>query len=71
MEALEGLRIPTPVGEVEMRGCDHQAVLPMIFGVTRRDPRFPFLVGGDLVTIPGRDVMPTCEDIRRARERAQ
>jgi branched-chain amino acid transport system substrate-binding protein len=71
VEALEGLRIPTPVGEVEMRGCDHQAVLPMIFGVTRRDPRFPFLVGGDLVTIPGRDVMPTCEDIRRARERAQ
>ena len=33
--------------------------------------RFPFLVAGDLVTIPPRDVMPTCEDIRRARERGQ
>jgi branched-chain amino acid transport system substrate-binding protein len=71
INALEGLRIRTPVGEVEMRTCDHQAMLPLFFGVTRRDPRFPFLVAGDLVTIPGRDVMPTCEDIRRARERAQ
>jgi len=71
INALEGLRIRTPVGEVEMRTCDHQAMLPLFFGVTRRDPRFPFLVAGDLVTIPGRDAMPTCEDIRRARERAQ
>jgi len=71
INALAGLRIRTPVGEVEMRTCDHQAMLPLFFGVTRRDPRFPFLVAGDLVTIPGRDAMPTCEDIRRARERAQ
>lgn len=69
--ALEGLRIPTPVGEVEMRACDHQAVLPMIFGVTRRDPRFPHLVAGEPTVLPGRDVMPTCDDVRRARERAQ
>lgn len=69
--ALEGLRIPTPVGEVEMRACDHQAVLPMIFGVTRRDPRFPHLVAGEPVVLPGRDVMPTCDDVRRARERAR
>lgn len=71
VEALEGLRIPTPVGEVEMRACDHQAVLPMIFGVTRRDPRFPHLVAGEPTVLPGRDVMPTCDDVRRARERAQ
>ncbi|MER3456006.1 MAG: amino acid ABC transporter substrate-binding protein [candidate division GAL15 bacterium] len=71
VEALEGLRIQTPVGEVEMRACDHQAVLPMIFGVTRRDPRFPHLVAGDPTVIPGANVMPTCEDIRRARERAR
>lgn len=71
VEALEGLRVPTPMGEVEMRGCDHQAVLPIIFGVTRRDPRFPHLVAGDPTILPGRDVMPTCEDVRRARERAQ
>lgn len=71
VEALEGLRIRTPVGEVEMRACDHQAVLPMIFGVTRRDPRFPHLVAGDPVVLRGGDVMPTCEDVRRARERGR
>ncbi|MDR7440141.1 MAG: ABC transporter substrate-binding protein [Armatimonadota bacterium] len=67
IEALEGLRIRTPVGEVEMRACDHQAVLPLFFGRTRRDPQFPFLMAGNLVTIPGREAMPTCEDIQRAR----
>ncbi|MDQ7829279.1 MAG: ABC transporter substrate-binding protein [Armatimonadota bacterium] len=71
VDALENLRIPSPVGEVEMRACDHQVVLPMIFGVTRRDPRFPFLVGGDLVTVPPSDVMPTCEDIERSRRQAR
>ncbi|MDR7416791.1 MAG: ABC transporter substrate-binding protein [Armatimonadota bacterium] len=67
IEALEGLRIRTPVGEVEMRACDHQATLPLFFGRTKRDPQFPFLVAGDLMTVPAREVMPTCEDIQRAR----
>ncbi len=71
VDALEGLRIPTPMGEVEMRACDHQAVLPIIFGVTRRDPRFPHLVAGDPVILRGADVMPTCDDIRRARGQAR
>ncbi len=71
IDALEGLRIRTPMGEVEMRACDHQAVLPIIFGVTRRDPRFPHLIAGDPVLLRGADVMPTCDDIRRARGQAR
>ncbi|MDR7555198.1 MAG: ABC transporter substrate-binding protein [Armatimonadota bacterium] len=67
IDALEGLRIATPVGPVEMRPCDHQAVLPLFFGVTKKTPQFEFLVASDIVTIPGPEVMPTCDDIRRAR----
>jgi branched-chain amino acid transport system substrate-binding protein len=68
IDALEGLRIGSPVGPIEMRACDHQVVLPLFLGVTRRSPRFPdFLTAADIQTIRGEDVMPTCDDIRRAR----
>lgn len=67
IDALEGLKINTPVGEVEMRTCDHQAVLPLFLGVTKKTSQFEFLVATDIVTLRGADVMPTCDDIRKAR----
>ncbi len=67
VDALEGLRIGTPVGQVEMRSCDHQAVLPLFLGTTKKTPQFEFLVATDISTLRGEDVMPTCDDIRKAR----
>lgn len=67
VDALEGLKINTPVGQVEMRACDHQAVLPLFLGVTKKSPQFEFLIAGDIVTLRGEEVMPTCDDIRKAR----
>jgi len=67
IDALEGLKIKTPVGEVEMRTCDHQAVLPIFAGVTKKSPQFDFLVASNIITLRGPEVMPTCDDIRRVR----
>jgi branched-chain amino acid transport system substrate-binding protein len=67
IDALEGLKISSPVGEIEMRACDHQAVLPMFLGVTKKTSQFEFLVASDIATLRGVDVMPTCDDIRKAR----
>lgn len=67
VDALEGLRISTPVGQVEMRSCDHQAVLPLFLGTTKKTQQFEFLVATDISTLRGEDVMPTCDDIRKAR----
>jgi branched-chain amino acid transport system substrate-binding protein len=67
IDALEGLRIRTPVGMVEMRACDHQAVLPMFAGLTQKSPKFDFLVASNIVTFRGPQVMPTCAEIRRLR----
>lgn len=67
INSLEGLTVDSPVGPVRMRACDHQAVLPMFMGVTRRSPKYPFYIGGDMSTIPGEDTMPTCEEIMKAR----
>jgi branched-chain amino acid transport system substrate-binding protein len=67
IDALEGLKIDSPVGEVEMRACDHQAVLPIFLGVTKKVPQYDFVISSDIVTLSGKDVMPTCEEIRKAR----
>lgn len=68
IDALEGLVIDTPVGEVEMRACDHQAVLPIFLGVTKKVPQYPFLIATDIKTLPGSEVMPSCEEIAQARK---
>jgi branched-chain amino acid transport system substrate-binding protein len=67
IDALEGLKIDSPVGEVEMRACDHQVVLPMFLGVTKKVPQYDFIISSDILTLPGREVVPTCEEIKKAR----
>ena len=67
VDALEGLKINTPVGEVEMRACDHQAVLPLFLGTTKKTPQYEFLVATGISTLRGEEVMPSCDDIRKAR----
>jgi len=67
IDALEGLKIDTPVGKVEMRACDHQAVLPIYMGVTKKVPEYEFLISTDIVTLSGDEVMPSCEEIEKAR----
>ncbi len=68
--ALEGLVIDSPVGRLEMRACDHQLQLPMLFGVTKKDPKIPdHLVAGDIVTIPYDEYMPTCTEVLKTRKK--
>jgi branched-chain amino acid transport system substrate-binding protein len=67
IDALSGLKVDSPIGEIEMRAFDHQAMLPMFVGVTKKVPEYPFLIATDIVTIPGKDVMPSIEEIKKAR----
>jgi branched-chain amino acid transport system substrate-binding protein len=67
IDTVEGMRVDSPVGEIEMRAFDHQAMLPMFMGVTKKVPAYPFLIAGDIVTIPAKDLMPSIEEIKRAR----
>jgi len=69
IDALEGMKIASPVGEVEMRACDHQAVLPMFLGVTRKVPDHKFLISADIETLSGNEILPTCDEIKKAREK--
>jgi len=67
IDALSGLKVDSPIGEIEMRAFDHQAMLPMYMGVTKKVPEYPFLIASDIVTIPAKDVMPSIEEIKKAR----
>ena len=70
IDALEGLKIDSPVGELEMRACDHQVVLPMFLGEVGRSPKYPdFAISVGITTLPGNEIMPTCEEIAEARKK--
>lgn len=70
IDALEGLKVKNPVGGlVEMRACDHQAVYPMYFGVTKKVPQYDFVIANDITTLTGIEVLPTCEEIAEARKK--
>jgi len=68
IDALEGLVVDSPVGPVEMRACDHQVVLPIFLGVTKKSPTDNYVISSDTVTLSGADVMPACEEIAAARK---
>jgi len=67
IDALEGMKIQSPVGELEMRACDHQTVLPMYLGVTKKAEGKDFVISTDIVTLTGDEVMPSCDEIKAAR----
>jgi len=70
IDAMEGLKVKSPVGGmVEMRKCDHQAVYPMYFGATKKLPQNDFVVASDIITLTGEEVMPTCDEIMKARKK--
>jgi branched-chain amino acid transport system substrate-binding protein len=56
-------------GTVEMRACDHQAVFPMYFGVTKKVPQYDFVIATDITTLKGLDILPTCEEIKQSRQK--
>jgi branched-chain amino acid transport system substrate-binding protein len=68
IDALEGLSIDSPVGKLEMRGCDHQVTLPMFFGVTKKTAQYEFLIATDVTTVPAKDFMMSCDEIKALRK---
>ena len=67
IDALEGLVVDSPAGKIEMRSCDHQAVLPMYLGITKKEPGNDYVTASDIITLTGDEVMPSCDEIRKSR----
>jgi len=39
----------------------------MYMGVTKKVPGYPFLIASDIVTISGKDAVPSIEEVKKAR----
>jgi branched-chain amino acid transport system substrate-binding protein len=68
VDALAGMTLDSPVGKLTIREFDHQLMLPMFVGVTKSVPGYDFLMADKIETIPAADIMPTVEEIKKARE---
>jgi len=68
IQAMEGMSVETPIGVIKMREYDHQVMLPMYMGVTKKDKDYDFLIAGEIVTIPAEEVMPPVDEIKKMRE---
>lgn len=68
IKALEDMSIESPVGPLSIRGCDHQLELPMYFGVTKKNPKYDFLIASDIQVIQAKDYMPSCEEVKKLRK---
>ncbi|MCX5860754.1 MAG: ABC transporter substrate-binding protein [Deltaproteobacteria bacterium] len=69
IDAMEGMTVDSPIGKLTMRDFDHQLMLPMFMGVTKKVPGYDFLISTDIVTIPAEDAMPPVEEIKKLREK--
>lgn len=67
INAMEGLTINSPVGPVTIRQFDHQIMMPMFFGKTVKSKDLPYLVAGDITTLPADQIMPPVEEIQKKR----
>lgn len=70
VRALEGMTLDLPRGPVTLRPEDHQAILGMVWGRTRRHPDFPFPVLADLQVFPGPQITPPAQEGLAAERRA-
>jgi len=66
INALEGVIMESPIGPVEIRACDHQAMWPTYAGIIGEVPGFNFYAPQKPVVM-GREVYPTCEEIAKVR----
>ncbi len=66
INALEGAVMETPIGPVEIRACDHQAMWPTYVGLIGEVPGWDFYATQKPVVI-GREAFNTCEEIAKVR----
>jgi branched-chain amino acid transport system substrate-binding protein len=68
IKAMEGLSIDTPIGQIKMRACDHQAETPAFWGKIIQVEGYPFPVIKQVITTPPEKIMPSCQEVMESRK---
>jgi branched-chain amino acid transport system substrate-binding protein len=71
INALEEVRIDSPFGEIYFRKCDHQSNYGEVWGVTKKSPKYPFLILDELEYVPTSAGWYTCEEVESLRAKAK
>jgi branched-chain amino acid transport system substrate-binding protein len=66
IDNLEGYVMESPLGPIEIRSCDHQAMTPVFMGLIEELPGWDFYGPKNIIKI-GKEAYPTCEEIAKAR----
>jgi len=66
IKALEGSMMESPIGPVEIRACDHQAMWPTYVGLIGEVPGWDFYATQKPLVF-GREAFHTCEQVAKAR----
>jgi branched-chain amino acid transport system substrate-binding protein len=67
VDSLEGMTVDSPMGKLKMREFDHQLMLPLYIGSTKKAPGYDFLIATDIVTVPPEEAMPSVEEMKQQR----
>ena len=70
IDALEGMQWDSLRGPLYIRPFDHMANGGIYFGITYKDPKYPFYTMKDIIYIPGQDVWHSVEEIKACGNRA-
>ncbi len=69
IDAIEGLSLDSPMGPLALRACDHLIERPVYFGVTKKSPKYEFLIADDIQVVPAKESMAPCEEILQRRKK--
>jgi branched-chain amino acid transport system substrate-binding protein len=67
VDALETIKVDTPVGNLTIRKIDHQAMWPFWYGFTKFIPEYPFAILQDVKAYDPALVYQTEEEIKELR----
>jgi len=62
IQALEGLELEAPIGQLKIRKEDHQALSPATWGKTKADPKYPIRILDPIRIFPAEQVTPPIEE---------
>lgn len=68
IDALEGLTIAGPNGPVSIRACDHMMASPIYFGVTKKSPKYEFVIAEDIQAVLPEQSLPSCSEVLKRRK---
>jgi len=71
INALEKVKVDSPFGKIYFRKCDHQSNYGEVWGVTKKSPKYPYLILDELQYVPTSAGWYSCKEAKALRTKAK